>query len=86
MMECQVHVILALLDAADGRPVEVQAQAQAAYNREIQRRLEASIWGAVEESWYLTGGKITQHWPGRTIEFWRRTRRPKLADFALSTG
>ena len=86
MMECQVRLILALLDAADGRPVEVEAHAQAAYNREIQHRLDASIWGTVEESWYLTDGKITQNWPGRTIEFWRRTRRPRLADFGLSAG
>lgn len=86
MMECQVRLILALLDAADGRPVEVEAHAQAAYNREIQHRLDASIWGTVEESWYLTDGKITQNWPGRTMEFWRRTRRPRLADFGLSAG
>lgn len=86
MMECQVRLILALLDTADGRPVEVTAAAQARYNREMQRRLDASVWGAVDASWYLTDGKITQNWPGRTLEFWRRTRRPRLADFDLSTS
>lgn len=86
MMECQVRLILGLLDAAEGRPVEVTADAQARYNREMQRRLGASIWGTVDASWYLTDGKITQNWPGRTLEFWRRTRRPRLADFGLASS
>jgi hypothetical protein len=72
-----------LLDAAAGRSVEVTESAQAEYNGELARRLDDSIWAAVDESWYLTDGKITQNWPGRTIEFWRRTRRPNLDHFRL---
>lgn len=84
MMECQIHLILALLAAADergGAAVEVRPDAQERYNAEIQRRLAASIWAAVDESWYLTDGKVTQNWPGRTVEYWRRTRTPTLEHF-----
>lgn len=86
MMERQVRLILALLDETarrGAREVEVTRAAQAAYNHELQERLARSIWSTVEESWYLTDGKITQNWPGRTFEYWRRTRRPDTSHFAF---
>jgi cation diffusion facilitator CzcD-associated flavoprotein CzcO len=62
--------------------LNVRADAQERYNRELQRRLAGTVWASGCHSWYRAAdGRITTQWPGSTLEFRRRTRRVDLAAF-----
>jgi len=62
----------------------VKSAAMAAYNEELQARLESSVWKAGCRNWYMTErGKITNNWPGTTIAWRKRTRAIDLGDFEL---
>ena len=56
---------------------EVRAEAQAAYNEEIQERLARTVWNNGGcGSWYIDrNGRNSIQWPGFTFEYRRRTRR-----------
>jgi cation diffusion facilitator CzcD-associated flavoprotein CzcO len=79
MIESQVAYVLDAIRTMRRKAlglVEVRAEAQARYNREIRRRLEGTVWSTGCMSWYLTStGKNTTIWPGFTFEFRLRTRR-----------
>ncbi len=79
MLESQVRYILDCLRTmrrCDLRAVEVRAEAQAAYNAEMQRRMHGTVWTSGCASWYLDAhGRNSTLWPGFTFEFRRRTRR-----------
>jgi hypothetical protein len=64
----------------DARSIEVTRGAQAAFTEEVQRRLQGTAWLAGCHSWYLSAdGQNYTMWPGFTVEYWRRTRRPDPA-------
>lgn len=84
MAESQARYIAALM-ARTETTIEVDAQAQQDYNREIQRRLQRMVWNRVADSWYRDGGKITNNWPGRCAEYARRTRRPNWRHFRFGS-
>jgi cation diffusion facilitator CzcD-associated flavoprotein CzcO len=89
MLESQMRYVLGALEAMDARgagAVEVRAQAQDAYNAELQQRLERSVWNTGGcGSWYFDrNGRNSIQWPGFTFEYRRRTRRFEAADYALS--
>jgi len=87
MIEAQVRYILSCLQQMSAHgiaAVDVRAEVQEQYNREMQERLSDSSWATVEDSWYLQGGKVTNNWPGRTTEYRRRTRHCNLGDFQQS--
>jgi cation diffusion facilitator CzcD-associated flavoprotein CzcO len=79
MIESQVAYVLDAIRTMRRKAlvsVEVRADTQARYNREIRRRLEGTVWSTGCMSWYLTStGKNTTLWPGFTFEFRLRTRR-----------
>jgi cation diffusion facilitator CzcD-associated flavoprotein CzcO len=79
MIESQVTYVLDAIRTMRKKAlssVEVRADAQARYNREIRRRLEGTVWATGCMSWYLTStGRNTTLWPGFTFEFRLRTRR-----------
>lgn len=84
MIESQARYLLSLVTqmARDSiQAVEVRSDVQQAYNDELARRLEDSAWVLVDDSWYLQGGKVTNNWVGRTIEYRRRTNHARLDDF-----
>lgn len=63
--------------------LEIRRDVEAAYNRKIQSRLAGTVWASGCSSWYLDeNGKNTTLWPGFTIEYWLRTRRFRLEDYA----
>ena len=89
MIESQLTYIIDGLQQMERRGaqmVEVRRGAQTAYNTELQRRMEKTIWitGGCK-SWYLDprNGKNTSLWPGSTIEFRRRLRHFDTADYVL---
>jgi cation diffusion facilitator CzcD-associated flavoprotein CzcO len=88
MLESQIgYVVEAVreLGRAGARWIEVRGDVQAEFNREVQERLQHTVWTAGCDSWYRTeSGKVVNNWPGLVSEYRRRTRRPDLADFSLA--
>ncbi|MEU4422010.1 NAD(P)/FAD-dependent oxidoreductase [Actinoplanes sp. NPDC024001] len=67
--------------AAEGNPLEVRAERATVYDQEIQERLADSVWTGCQ-SWYRTAsGRVVTNWPGKAVEYRRRTARLDPADF-----
>ncbi len=79
MIESQIeHVVDALrvMRARGAGVAEVRAEAQAAYNREIDAKLAGTVWSTGCASWYLDRtGRNATNWPDWTWRFRLRTRR-----------
>lgn len=78
MAEAQARYIRRALRAAAGAgAIEVRAQAQAAWNRWLQRALRGTVWTAGGcRSWYLDrNGLNTTLWPGFSFQFRAALRR-----------
>ncbi|HEY6395911.1 MAG TPA: NAD(P)/FAD-dependent oxidoreductase, partial [Solirubrobacteraceae bacterium] len=80
MIESQVSYVMAALKTLDElgvRTADVRPEIQAAYNRELQRRLAGTVWNTGGcRSWYLDQtGRNTTLWPSFTFRFRSRTRR-----------
>jgi cation diffusion facilitator CzcD-associated flavoprotein CzcO len=79
MIEAQVGYVLRCIEALErrgARCADVRPEAQAAFNAELQPRLQRSVWASGCQSWYLDEqGRNATIWPGFTFEYWLRTRR-----------
>jgi cation diffusion facilitator CzcD-associated flavoprotein CzcO len=88
MLESQVgYVVEAVLDLGRRgvRWMDVRDDVQSEFNREVQQRLDDTVWTAGCNSWYRNEhGKVTNNWAGFVTEYRRRTRRPDPADFTLA--
>ena len=83
MLEAQAgYVVRAVLESVARRaPLVVRADRAAAYDEEMQRRLDSSVWSSCT-SWYREpGGRITTNWPGTVAEYQQRTAAFDPADF-----
>jgi cation diffusion facilitator CzcD-associated flavoprotein CzcO len=90
MIESQVAYVAAALRAMrDGglASVEPRPEAQAAYNRRLQQRLQRAIWSVGGcKSWYVhPSGKNVTLWPGFTWQFRRITRKFDAGNYLLTT-
>ncbi len=76
---------LAQMQQQGNAAVDVKPQALAAYNNELQSRMQRTVWATGGcQSWYRSAsGRITTLWPGFTFEFRRRTRRFDAAAYEL---
>lgn len=87
MLECQIRYILGCVRALaerDLRWMDVRPEVARAFNAELQRVLERTVWAQTDHSWYKRAdGRITNNWSGPTFSYWWRTRRPELADYHL---
>lgn len=79
MIEAQITYALGALDYMRRHGVatlDVRPEEEQAFNRNIQRRMNTTVWTTGCGSWYLDAqGHNTTLWPGFTWEFWLRTRR-----------
>jgi len=79
MIECQTRYIVECVRAiADCgiKYLDLRADVQEAYNRQLQAELDRTAWAATGKSWYKTdSGRITNNWSGTTTRYWLRTRR-----------
>jgi cation diffusion facilitator CzcD-associated flavoprotein CzcO len=77
MIEAQLSYIMDCLRKMKKRhlqAVEVRSEVQEAYNAEVQKRMQGTIWMSGCKSWYLDpSGRNTTIWPGFTFEFRYRT-------------
>ncbi len=85
MLEAQARHMRQVLDRMrEGAhaTVDVRPEVEAAYDRQVQERLERSVWGSCD-SWYRhPSGRITSNWPGSTYPYHRRVRSLDVEDFA----
>jgi hypothetical protein len=90
MIESQLAYILDCLRVMRRRgivAVEPRAEVQAAYNEEIQQRMQGTVWTSGCASWYLDrGGANSTLWPGFTAEYRWRTHRFDPASYLLTIG
>ncbi len=90
MIESQLAYILdclRLMDRQGARAVEVRPEAQSAFNDELQRRMQGTVWTSGCSSWYLDASRHNSTlWPGFTWEYRRRTRRFDAANYRLTTA
>jgi 4-hydroxyacetophenone monooxygenase len=89
MVECQVRYIVESLGQvlrAGYRTMECRSEVHDAYNVEIDAGNRQMVWGVSDvPSWYRnTRGRIAQNWPFGLLDYWERTRQPKLADYELA--
>ena len=78
MSECQAGYITQCIQTLKNQDLiymNLKPEVQHAYTQEMQERLARSAWVEVKNSWYKSGDKITNNWPGRTMEYAARTRR-----------
>jgi len=85
MVERQIAYVMRCLDllASEGADVlDVRRAVMARYNQRLQDAIGRTVWAAGCRSWYKTAtGRVTQNWPGTTIEYWWVTRRVRRGDF-----
>lgn len=88
MIEASVNYIVKAIKTVRNkgmRYLNVKEEIQEAYNAEIQKKLEKTVWNSGCNSWYLTStGKNTTVWPGFTFEYWQKTRNIRPADYEWS--
>jgi cation diffusion facilitator CzcD-associated flavoprotein CzcO len=89
MIEAQVRYIMSVLmrmGREDARAIEVHQDAQDRFNRWVHRRLAKSVWNAGGcKSWYLDAQGVNRAiWPGSSVSYWWRTRRPNMRHFTLT--
>ncbi|MGV9665628.1 flavin-containing monooxygenase [Nocardia niigatensis] len=73
-----------LLRRCPGHVLDARPEVEAAYDAEIQGRLDRSVWNFCT-SWYRNAaGRITNNWPGTVTGYRRVTRRLNLADYRLA--
>ena len=87
MIECQAQYIVrcaAILRDRELAYLDLDPEAMAAYNAELQDELATTVWARTDHSWYKRAdGTITNNWSGTTARYWWRTRRPDLGAYRL---
>ena len=86
MIEAQVEHVMKVLRHMERRrlsAVEPRAGAQAAFVREVDTRMQGTVWTAGRcASWYLDGtGRNSTLWPDFTWRFRRRVTQLRPADY-----
>jgi cation diffusion facilitator CzcD-associated flavoprotein CzcO len=85
MLEAQAgYVVQAVKEIAVRRAaLEVREEVFDAFDREVQERLQHSVWSGCS-SWYREpNGRITTNWPGTVAEYQGRTARFDAADYRV---
>ncbi|HZP11612.1 MAG TPA: NAD(P)/FAD-dependent oxidoreductase [Nevskiaceae bacterium] len=65
------------------RYMDVRADAENAFKRELDERSQSLAYVAGCHSWYLTNGRNTNNWVGYMTEYGRRLKRPQLDAYTL---
>jgi cation diffusion facilitator CzcD-associated flavoprotein CzcO len=87
MIESQINHVMDALRVMDERGAavaEVEPEVVADYNRELDARMEKTVWSTGCTSWYIdTSGRNPTLWPDWTWRFRMRTRRFDAARYRL---
>ncbi|MCB5178552.1 flavin-containing monooxygenase [Streptomyces antimicrobicus] len=90
MIEAQIQYVLDALKQMDKRglaSVEVRREAQDAWNKALDAKLDGTVWNAGNcNSWYLdASGRNPSIWPTYTWRFRRATKRFDLSEYQLAS-
>ena len=88
MVECQVRLMLPLMERAEAAGPTAAIAPRAAAQKELSARtqdaLKTTVWGACS-SWYNNQGKHnTTMWPWTVTAYWWETLWPRYADFEVT--
>lgn len=85
MVESQVGYVMQCIRALGDRELawlDVRREVMDRFNREVQERVQGTVWAAGCNSWYKNeSGKVTNNWPDYTFRYARRMRAPDLSEF-----
>ena len=87
MIESQVRYALDCLTWlwAGAGAVEVKAEVQDAFNKDLHERMKRTVWMTGCKSWYLNAnGTNSTLWPDFTVAYWWKTRGARKSDFDLA--
>ena len=86
MIESQVRYALDCLNWlwAGAGTVEVKAEVQDAFNRDLHEKMKRTVWMTGCKSWYLNAnGTNSTLWPDFTVTYWWKTHGARKNDFDL---
>ncbi|WP_164857376.1 flavin-containing monooxygenase [Sphingomonas crocodyli] len=92
LAEQQIHYIvetLKLMVDEEFAAVEVTQEACDAYNRDLEKRLEQTIWiqsGTAHGYYRHATGRIVLGYPGTNLEYWLALRRPVVEDHRFTSS
>lgn len=85
MIESQTNYIIDALkkmQAQGIRSIEVKKSVQDTFNKEIQQKLQGTVWQSGCKSWYVSeDGRNHTVWPGFTMEYRNRTKNIRMDDY-----
>jgi cation diffusion facilitator CzcD-associated flavoprotein CzcO len=88
MIESQLNYLMGCLEAMRTRgvsTVEVRSDAVTAFNDEIDRAMQGTVWSSGCNSWYLDAtGRNSVVWPGWSFRFRTRTRHFEPQKYVMS--
>jgi len=65
--------------------MEVKPSVMDSYYQDIQARLQKMIWASIDKSWYKdANGDLANNYPGRTLEYIRKTKHVNFEEFYFS--
>lgn len=89
MVERQIDYVLQCLHhlvVTGETALELKPEVQEAGTKDIDRRMERTVWAAACRSWYKTAtGRVTNNWPGFTVQYWKATLKPRFEDYRRLT-
>ncbi len=87
MSEAQADYIAQCVDQLekkDWKSLEIKKEVLETYHQTTQSRLNNMIWTRVEDSWYKSSnGNIPNNYPGRTMEYIRKTKQVNFKDYDI---
>ena len=88
MCEAQANYIsqcAAKMKKNNWQSIEVKKETIQKYYQSIQSRLRGMIWTQIEDSWYKSeNGNVPNNWPGRTMEYMKRTKKVDFSAYQIS--
>lgn len=88
MSEAQAKYIAACvanLKKNNWKSLEIKKEIMESYHQSTQNRLKNMIWTQIEDSWYKSAnGNIPNNYPGRTMEYIRKTKQVNFQDFNIN--
>ena len=89
MSEAQANYIAQCVEAVEKnkwKSIVVKEDILNEYHQSTQKRLEKRIWASIKESWYKSAnGNIPNNYPGRTMEYIRKTKKVNFKDYEITT-
>lgn len=87
MIEAQMNLIMDCMRVTAQKNadyVDVKPEVQYAFNAQVQRDMQGTVWTSGCKSWYQQAdGKNTALWPYSTARFWLDTRKAKATDYVF---